>query len=355
MNALFEIDQHVQSQRNQSYLLVKDCTIIYLDTNYWLLLRNQLDETDIKKRWFLESVIQLAETRKFVFPISEVSFYEFLKQHDISSLKKTMQLVDKLSQGISIINMSERIVIETCDYFETQSNLAVSLINEKIWTKLSFVIGYNFLSFPPTENLKKTFYDYIGTINLTDVIMIMTSEGAYKPFAHKDDIEMLNEKCAEHADENKTFKALFLSEVGGLLDLHKEAIGQAMAYSFYKSSGRFPTAEEYAAVDNKKMHNFLYHAFRLDKITTQVPVFRITAELFAALRWNRDRKFKDGNDTMDILHASFALPYCDYFFTENELSTIIKQRKLDQLYECKVESKYDLVKSILEELTQANT
>ena len=132
MNNLFEIDHYVQAQRKQSYLLVKDCTIIYLDTNYWLLLRNQLDETDINKRLLLEGVIKLAETGRFVFPISEVSFYEFLKQRDVSTLKKTMQLVDKLSQGISIINMSERIVIETCDYFETQSGLAVSLIKEKI-------------------------------------------------------------------------------------------------------------------------------------------------------------------------------------------------------------------------------
>ena len=62
------------------------------------------------------------------------------------------------------------------------------------------------------------------------------------------------------------------------------------------------------------------------------------AYLFAAVRWNKTRKYSDGNDTFDFMHATAALPYFDFFFTENELHTIIRQIKLDVAYGCVVES-----------------
>jgi len=67
----------------------------------------------------------------------------------------------------------------------------------------------------------------------------------------------------------------------------------------------------------------------------------------AVARWNKDRKYKDGNDTFDFLHVSSALPYFDYFFTERELSTMIKQRKLDEIYNCKVSSNIDEILEFL--------
>jgi hypothetical protein len=86
------------------------------------------------------------------------------------------------------------------------------------------------------------------------------------------------------------------------------------------------------------------------KITKELPVFRIVPELFASTRWDRKRIYSDGNDTLDFLHASFALPYCDFFFTERELRTMIIQRKFDNLYGCRVESNSNEALKILESI-----
>jgi hypothetical protein len=65
------------------------------------------------------------------------------------------------------------------------------------------------------------------------------------------------------------------------------------------------------------------------------------------MRWNKDRVYKDGNDTMDVLHAVHALPNCDYFFTENELRSMIVQLKLDKLFNCVAESNPKKILEIL--------
>jgi len=56
------------------------------------------------------------------------------------------------------------------------------------------------------------------------------------------------------------------------------------------------------------------------------------------MRWNRDQIYKDGNHTTGVLYAANALLNCGYFFTENELRSMVVQLKLDQLFCCTVES-----------------
>jgi len=78
--------------------------------------------------------------------------------------------------------------------------------------------------------------------------------------------------------------------------------------------------------------------FREDKLTNELPLFKIDPSLFGLMWWNKDRIYKDGNDTMDVLHASNALPNCDYFFTEKELRSMIVKLKLDKSFGGVVES-----------------
>jgi hypothetical protein len=88
------------------------------------------------------------------------------------------------------------------------------------------------------------------------------------------------------------------------------------------------------SVDGKAWCMLIYNAFRKEKLSDQLPMFNIFSSLFASMRWNKDRKYKDGNDTIDAMHASASLPYCDYFFTEKELNTVILQLSLDTTFSC---------------------
>lgn len=81
-----------------------------------------------------------------------------------------------------------------------------------------------------------------------------------------------------------------------------------------------------------------------------MPFFRLCADIYTSFRWNKGRLDKDENDTLDVMHAAATLPYCDYFFKERELSTIIAQRNSDKLYDCKTASKLPNMIQILKDL-----
>jgi hypothetical protein len=95
----------------------------------------------------------------------------------------------------------------------------------------------------------------------------------------------------------------------------------------------------------------IYNLFRLNKITTELSSYRITSGLYAAIRHDVKQKF-DKNDALDIGHASAALPYCDYYFTEKKFAHLITQKQLsyDKVYNCKVSRNIKSAILILNEL-----
>jgi len=349
---VLKIESHIRNHRLEISKLIKGKIIIYLDTKYWLIIRDQNNESDPSKRMLLDKIIELSDSGKCIFPISEISFWEFLKQHDLESLKKTSVVVDRLSKGITMINVNERKVLEFTHFFYKNSGRDIFELNELIWTKLPLILGYDFIAKLEKEELQKSFFDFVVNTSLLDIISTIYKDGEIeKPFHFKDDTKTLNEEKEIHKNENKSFKQMFLSELGGYLDLHQEVFRGVIYNIFCKENKKEPSVIKRDSVDKNNSFKYLiYNGFKLGKLTTELPVFRVIPTLFASARWNRNRKFSDGNDTLDFLHASFALPYCDFFFTEKELKTMIEQTELDKLYDCNVESNESLILKKLNEL-----
>ncbi|MFM2306051.1 MAG: hypothetical protein RLZZ367_720 [Bacteroidota bacterium] len=329
-----DIDSYVKTKRLEIGTYVSKKKIIYLDTNYWQKLKKQ--EEDIYKDILAKS-IRLVASNKCIFPFSEAIFWEIFKQSDIASLKRTSNLVDELSQGISLITSKELLSLEFKHFIRSRTQKNVHDLNELVWTKLFFVVG-NGLPMPTDEALFVSFYEFISKLSLSDVISMIEEGGNFEPLIHKDNVNRMNEEKEKYRNENSTFDALFISELIGCVDIHKGILGDAMVQMYYKDTGRMPEQNYDYEKNAEQLKILICNGFKLGKIIKELPSLHILPELFASMRWNRDRKYKDGNDTMDTLHASFALPYCDFFFTEKELKTMIIQRKLDSRYNCVVES-----------------
>ena len=349
---MLKIENHIKEHQLNIYKLVKGKILIYLDTKYWLILRDQKNETEPSKRILLDKVIELADSGKCLFPISEITFWEFFKQGNFKTLKETSILVDRLSNGISMINADQRRVLEFTHFLYKKTGRDTFEMDELIWTKLPLIFGYDFIAKLETEKLQKSFFDFVINSSLLDIIKTIYNDGVIKkPFYFKDDIKLLNDMKKKHASENRSLKQMFLSELEGYLDLYQEVFRDVIIDVFHKENKKEHSLIEKSSADkNNSFKHIIYNGFKLNKLTTELPIFRIVPELFALARWNRDRKFSDGNDTLDFLHASFALPYCDYFFTERELKTMIVQTKLDELYSCYVESKENLILEILNKI-----
>lgn len=85
---MLKIDNHILNRNVDIFESIKHKTITYLDTRYWLLLRDQNRYSDPNKRFILDECIKLVDSNKCIFPVSEVSFWEFSKQGDLTTLKR---------------------------------------------------------------------------------------------------------------------------------------------------------------------------------------------------------------------------------------------------------------------------
>lgn len=320
---------------------------IYLDTNYWIKLREQSKKENPEERIFLDKVKSLVVEKKCILPISEVTFWEILKQDNFNSLKESVNIIDELSGGISLISQRERQKIEFIHFVRSKTGNVTQKLDYLVWTKLSLDIMYDFFITNIPNEVNEMFLDFLMGYTFSDIIRILNDTGNLRPFKFKDDVDALNRSKELYSNENKSFQQLLMSELGGYLEVFENTFNNSMEYMFYQDYGFFPTSEEKNAVDKSKHRKMIYNFCKYKKLSTELSSFRIFPELSAVARWNTSRKYSDGNDTLDFLHATSALPYYDYFFTEKELKTMIEQRKMDKLYNCRIESNLGKVIEIL--------
>lgn len=311
---------------------IYDCKKIYLDINFWIRLRDQ--ETDSDKALF-NILERLVEENKCVLPISEILFWEMLKQNDVSLLKKMANVMTRLSKGFSIISDQERQQLEFINFIHSKTQEPVFDLNVAAWTKTSINIIYNMmLKFEP-KKADNRFIDFLENISFEKIITLAES-GNFKPFRFKDDIEYQNKAKEKFKHENKSLKQMYLSELSGYLETFDSDFIRYMDDIYFLETGMHLSSSEKENVYFTNWSLCIYNLVRDNKITTELPSFTIFSELYAIVRWNKDRKYKDGNDTLDFMHATAALPYYDYFFTEKELRSNIAQQKLDKRYNCMV-------------------
>ncbi len=349
---MLPIDRYLANKSLELSAVNHGLKIIYLDVNYWIRLRNQSTGSPGENRAMLDKVSSLVAERKCIFPVSDIVYYEILKQQDEQSRSDTFDVVSQLSGNISLLDDHKRIKIEFLHWLAAGQNAVVHTADQLVWSKLALVIGYPGLATvdysPGTIELQDAFFDFMGEIPMVDISAV---ENLHQyPFTFKDNVDEMNANKKAYAHQNKTSVQMFLSELGGVLDSADEILKAAMREKYFKDTGTEASLDEINRTGSKQWQSLIYQCFKQNKIGSYLPFFRICAALYASFRWNKDRQYKDGNDTLDVMHACAALPYCDYFFTERELHTIIVQQKLDQLYNCTVASKMDTVMELLNDI-----
>ncbi|OXB07787.1 hypothetical protein [Flavobacterium pectinovorum] len=337
-------NQHLSNIKLEIGQSIAGQTKIYLDTNYWLKITDCKTEKDA---FLCNLLIELVETKKVILPISEITFWEILKQSDLKSLKRSALIIDKLSQGISIACEKDRQRLEFLHFVKANSGKPLYNLNEIVWSKISIVILLPiFLKYDP-DTLKPGFINFLSDISFENILTQLQASSNLKPFYYKDDIDALNQGKEKHKDENKNFHEMYLSELGGYLQEFEQDLNSYFEEFYFDETGNKVSDQERQDVNYKSWKNMIYNLSKLKKLIDKLPSYRIFPEMNAVARWNTNRKYKDGNDTFDFLHVSAALPYFDYFFTERELRTMIKQRKLDEIYNCTVLSNIDEILEIL--------
>ncbi len=345
-NPDISVERYIRSKRVELAHEIQYAKKVYLDTKFWILLRDARmgNAAGYNAMKLLHVLEDLVAKNLVVCPISNDTFAEIFKQTDTETLKACVQVIDDLSKGIAILAMKERIDLEVFHFIgeKTKGTDSVYSLDELVWTKIAYVLGFatpTSDSWPPDINyaIQKAFIDQMWVVTLTDMLDQMGDDAISQVSKFPDISQELNEGKFSHIKDHKSFKQLFIGELAGLLDLYKPDFQDLMVYLYKSETGQSLSADEISSDNSGRMvANLIYHAFRLNKIKSELPSFRIGAGIHAAVQWDKGRKYKP-NDIHDFQHAAAAVPYCDYFLTEANLRHLVcdKNLKFDALFRCK--------------------
>ncbi len=335
-------------------------TKIYLDTNYWV------DICDVtlgkKKNNSIKEIYTLlkkgVEENRIICPISYPVFVEVLKQNDEQTLYQTTKIIDELSQGYILREERQRFELELFNFFYDNLKMEVDITaSQNYWDYVYNVYGfmiptYQKLSLVKNLSIQKQYFnDIVKKHTLSDMVKEQNFKQKLSHYKnYKIDTDWFMSKKIEHSQDHNTFHQLYMAELYGLLDVYSEDI----QIIFQKVIEDKAKQENIINLPNNKVNNdvaknMIYNIFDQKKMGSYLPTIDISTILHAKLRWNKTQKYKQG-DFNDIAHATSALPYYDYFFTEGNLHTMIQQSNYDKKYNCIVYSKYTDVLILLKQM-----
>jgi len=326
--------------------------VIYLDTKFWVLLRDGFlyPEKNTSASELLKLSKSLSENEKCIFPISEDVFMEVMKQTDSTTLKETVDLIDKLSNGITLLSFDERFKLEILHFFDSAADRTVYETKKLVWSKLPYNAGfYSFrqpsLSVNDNLELQKAHIEQLWNMSLLQMIEEIQGNAPNVQFSQLFNMtyaDILNEGKFSHQHEANNFQQMFMSEVAGMVEAYKEDLADMMEFICDRKAEKTFSEQEikkYRDETVRLMQNAITNIFRFNKAGKMMPTIRISAALYAAVRWDKKQNFQD-HDFYDFRHATAALPYCDFFFTEKRLAHLLTQNLLgfDKFYQCNIQT-----------------
>lgn len=287
-------------------------TRIYLDQRYWLYCRDAfLDRPQQPihvEMW--RTLCTLVDTGRAICPVAYPVLVETFKQNDPATRAATAAVIDRLTRGVAMQPSHELIGCELHHFILklTKGADAVYPLTQLAWTFPAWLVGQAVPHFPNLDDatnnaLEKCIFDSVTTMPFSMLVKAGHCRDFPSAFDNEEHYRKLNAGANEHQHEVTSFNAVFLSEVAGVLDTYDELIPDVWTRIIHRETGgRVPTPTPTEAARSVRItRNFIYHAYRLKKVGTQLPFVHIIAGLHAAVR-HRRQPYKSG-DHWDFLHA----------------------------------------------------
>lgn len=335
---------------------------IYLDLKYWIYLRDAYYGNPQKKihNEIATCLYRLSEIGLTICPSNWLIANEILKQKEAKRRFKTSKIVDDLSHNIIIEPLPILVEIELLHLLSqlVDGKEKVYRLNQLVWNHGGNLLGETIPSNTSFDNetetvLQKTFLDVISDVKFSKMIEIFVESNIKPPPFNMPDYEKgITIETDKHRNEFSTYSQVYEIELYGFLDAIKDDIYKAFKYLYLKKTGKTLTKKEEEYVRIRKLAmNLIFHAYRLNKLSTEFPQLHINVGIHSVIRY-KNMPFKKG-DFYDHLHACSAIPYCNYFFTERKLCNLLIQEPLyfDKVYNCMIIYEEEQVLEELKQLT----
>lgn len=340
------LDAYVRSRQLELANSLECKKAIYLDIKFWIILRDIVGglRNDPVETELLSLLREGVAKGRLFCPISDSTFAELLKKADAKSRDLTADLIDELSLGITLIPYDLRAGTELAHFLHSaRTPNEVYPLDQLVWSKLSYVMGSlhpQGTPFDPATELRmqKMFFDHMWTLSMREMIHRVGDHALPNPERFEALAQRLNELNAQHSAELRSFAQTYENEVHGILDVFMDVAIDIVCQMVRAEYGERPSlSPEQRKEEGRQLHNLLFAAFKREGTKDALPTLHILASLHAAIRWNSQQRLK-ANDFFDFQHATAALGYCDAFFTERPLRSLVTAGHiaLDRRYECHV-------------------
>lgn len=328
---------------------------IYLDTKYWILLRDAtLDRPKKTSHTEILTLLRnLVSCGAAICPLSDAAYIESMQQTDAKTRLATAALMDELSCGVAIATEKTRVRLELLNFAVTPIS-DISSLDGKIWVKTGFVLGENVPhadAWDATTNLlaQKSFIDLIWNQTVADFAV----HGHDPERASMEDSALrINEKMVAYSDQIRSFEQAAQAEFSGCVNLFNSELAAAALRELKHQN----TTPEHVDVYQEAMQRCLFNMLRLRPafMAERVPTMFIHAMCHAAIRWDKGRKL-DSHWLIDIHHACAGLAYHEAMFTEHPLRALLTNGKMrmDKVFDTHILSAEEDILQYLRDLTSS--
>jgi hypothetical protein len=336
---------------------------IYLDTKFWVLMRDyklkRASNPDVPRlyNWLVEHV----RNGEVVCPVSAYTVGEVQLQDDETTRLATAQLMDELSASVILQKEETRIPLEVRAFLESSLGLfggTFELLHH-VWTKPPWMI-YPYDAggddSPPEYRLasRKAAIDASWGCTISD--LVAQAPGALPMRAFSEVLApFLNEEKPTPPEKVRSFEQVFLGQLVNPLEEYAGFIEGALDQVFRETTGvLLSTAEREQLYGRMTVASTIFNAFRDKRAGRHLPFFRILPSILTMYVIDRERRYKP-TDFYDFFHAAAALPYCHMYLAENSMTHLLTSKRLsfDRLYDIQILSDIKKAIPLLEDILQS--
>ncbi|MGH6910603.1 MAG: hypothetical protein ACREE0_11560 [Phenylobacterium sp.] len=325
---------------------VEPLSAVYLDTRYWIILRDaQRGVLGIRGRELLGRLRGAVSSGQAFCPVSEASLFEVSKQSEQGSRLETAALMDELSRGILVLDGQQRWSTEIAHFIHTHAPGDTGPpppLRRLVWTRPYGFLGFPVPTFSDLELSSALEVQHSLVARLWDATSVSHLVEQLAPWDDNEDFgelaRQLNRDVGVHKHGLKSFQQTYSHEAAGAADISGD-IAMAVVADMARAKGIEPPepGSRHWLEFRQMWCGLIAAALRKGPPRQQLRSLHVGAALHAAFRWNKGQKF-DVNDLFDFEHAGAALSHCQAFLTERPLAKTITSGKvaLDKLFACQV-------------------